>query len=157
MNRLRDLREDKDLYQKDIADILGLDKSTYGYYETEVHDISTDILCKIADYYKVSTDYILYNTDERTPHNFTTKTSKNRLKKIRRNIGLKQIDVAREIHMSQNGLSQYETYVNDVPTEILIKLSELYKTSIDYILCRTNNPHPYKKSIFAIAKEKVKS
>ena len=65
MNRLRDLKEDNDLLQKDIATLLNIDRSTYSDYETEKVDISTNALCKLAEYYKVSTDYLLYNTDEK--------------------------------------------------------------------------------------------
>ncbi len=46
--------------------------------------------------------------------------------------------------MSQTGYSKYETGENDIPTSILIKLSELYNTSIDYILGQTDNPERYK-------------
>lgn len=152
MNRLRDLREDKDLLQKDIATLLNIDRSTYSDYETEIVDISTNALCKLAEYYKVSTDYLLYNTDERNTFNITLRSNKNRLKEIRLSKGLRQVDVSKLLNMSQNGLSQYETFVNDVPTNILIKLSNIYNTSIDYILCRTNNPKKYKSSI--ITKEK---
>ena len=74
------------------------------------------------------------------------------MKKIRLSKGLRQVEVSKLLNMSQNGLSQYETFVNDVPINIFIKLSNIYNTSIDYILCRTNNPKKYKFSI--ITKEK---
>ena len=48
------------------------------------------------------------------------------------------------IGMSQTGYSKYETGENDIPTSILIKLSEFYNTSIDYILGQTDNPERYK-------------
>ena len=44
MNRLRELREDKDLYQKDIAKVLNMSQTGYSQYETETNDIPTDIL-----------------------------------------------------------------------------------------------------------------
>lgn len=68
MNRLKELREDKDLYQKDIAKYLNMSQTGYSQYETETNDIPTDILKKIADYYETSIDYILYRTDERKPY-----------------------------------------------------------------------------------------
>lgn len=68
MNRLRELREDKDLYQKDIAKLLNMSQTGYSQYETETNDIPTDILKKLADYYHVSIDYILYRTDKRIPY-----------------------------------------------------------------------------------------
>ena len=48
--------------------------------------------------------------------------------------------------MSQTGYSQYETETNDIPTSILIKLADYYGTSIDYLLCRTDNKSPYQNN-----------
>ncbi len=68
MNRLRELREDKDLYQKDITKILNMSQTGYSQYETETNDIPTDILKKLANYYNTSIDYLLYRTDSRKPY-----------------------------------------------------------------------------------------
>ncbi len=68
MNRLRELREDNDLFQKDIAKILNMSQNGYSSYETGRLDIPTDVLKKLAEYYKTSIDYILYLTDERKPY-----------------------------------------------------------------------------------------
>ncbi len=68
MNRLKELREDKDLFQKDIAKYLNMSQTGYSQYETETNDIPTEILKKLADYYNTSIDYILYRTDERKPY-----------------------------------------------------------------------------------------
>lgn len=68
MNRLKELREDKDLYQKDIAKYLNMSQTGYSQYETETNDIPTEILKKLADFYNTSIDYILYRTDERKPY-----------------------------------------------------------------------------------------
>lgn len=59
MNRLKDLREENDLKQKDIAKILNIARSTYSEYEIERRDISVLILTKIANYYNTSVDYII--------------------------------------------------------------------------------------------------
>lgn len=68
MNRLRDLREDKDLLQKDVATYLNMSQTGYSKYEVETNDIPTDILKKLASYYDTSIDYILCLTDERKPY-----------------------------------------------------------------------------------------
>lgn len=68
MNRLRDLREDRDLLQKDIAKVLNMSQTGYSQYETETNDIPTDILKKLASYYDTSIDYLLCLTDERKPY-----------------------------------------------------------------------------------------
>ena len=61
--RLRDLREDHDLLQKHIANYLNCTQVCYSRYELGIRDIPTDVLIKMADYYKVSIDYILKQTD----------------------------------------------------------------------------------------------
>lgn len=68
MNRLKELREDKDLLQKDIADIINVDQSNYSKYELEKINIPIEYLRILADYYNTSIDYILYRTDERKPY-----------------------------------------------------------------------------------------
>ncbi len=57
--RLRDLREDKDLMQKQVADILGIDQRVYSNYETGKREIPTRFIVKLAEFYDVSADYIL--------------------------------------------------------------------------------------------------
>lgn len=64
MNRLKELREDKDIIQKDIARILGITQTGYSKYEVETNDITTDVLKKLAKFYNTSIDYLLYLTDE---------------------------------------------------------------------------------------------
>lgn len=66
--RLKDLREDKDLYQKDIAKILNIKQQQYSRYETDETEISVTLLKELAQFYKTSTDYILRLTDEEKPY-----------------------------------------------------------------------------------------
>ena len=68
MNRLKDLREERDLNQIDIANMLGIGQAGYSKYESEKNDIPTDILFKLAKYYNTSIDYLLFRTDERKPY-----------------------------------------------------------------------------------------
>ena len=68
MNRLKEIREDHDLYQKDIAKYLNMDQSNYSKYELEKINIPIETLHKLADYYNTSIDYLLYRTDQRKPY-----------------------------------------------------------------------------------------
>ena len=61
--RIRDLREDRDLTQKQLGEILSCSQRVYSNYERGELDIPTDILIKLADYHNVSVDYILNRTD----------------------------------------------------------------------------------------------
>lgn len=68
MNRLKELREDKDIIQSKITKVLGITQTGYSKYEVETNDIPTDVLKKLARYYNTSIDYLLYLTDERKPY-----------------------------------------------------------------------------------------
>ncbi len=63
--RIRDLREDADLSQKRIAEMLGMSQTGYSKYETGENDIPTHILIKLADFYGTSIDYLLGRTDKK--------------------------------------------------------------------------------------------
>lgn len=66
--RLRDLREDCDLLQKDLANYLNCSQVSYSYYELGRRDIPTEVLIRLADFYHTSTDYLLGLTNEKTPY-----------------------------------------------------------------------------------------
>ena len=61
--RIRDLREDSDITQKEMSKILNCSQQVYSNYELGQRDIPTDILIKLSVYYKVSVDYILGISD----------------------------------------------------------------------------------------------
>lgn len=65
--KIRDLREDKDLTQKEMAHILNCSQQVYSNYELGQRDIPTDILIKLARFHNVSVDYLLGLTDIRSP------------------------------------------------------------------------------------------
>lgn len=66
-----------------------------------------------------------------------------RIRALREDRDLNQTAVARMLNMSQTGYSKYETGENDIPTQVLIRLSDFYKVSIDYLLGQTNDPRRY--------------
>lgn len=63
--RIRDLREDADLKQKDVVAILNCSQQVYSNYELGQRDVPTDILIALAKYYETTTDYILELSDDR--------------------------------------------------------------------------------------------
>ena len=66
-----------------------------------------------------------------------------RLRDLRQDQDLTQKQLAALLKMSQTGYSKYETGENDVPTWVLIRLAELYRTSVDYLLGLTDQPRSY--------------
>lgn len=67
-HKLRDLREDQDLKQKDLADYLQIHQTTYSDYELGRINIPVNVLHRLADFYNVSIDYLLGRTNIKAPY-----------------------------------------------------------------------------------------
>ena len=65
-NRIRDLREDSDLTQQQLADAIGITQRKYSYVETGTQPLTDELLVRLSNYYKVSIDYLLRQTDNPT-------------------------------------------------------------------------------------------
>ena len=66
--RIRGLREDRDLKQDDLAKMLSCTQACYSNYESGKRDIPTEVLQKLANFYGVSVDYLLGRTKTKTPY-----------------------------------------------------------------------------------------
>ena len=66
--RLRDLREDRDLTQQELANLLKVSQTTYSRYESGALDIPSTSLIKLAEFYKTSIDYLLGLTNNKKPY-----------------------------------------------------------------------------------------
>ena len=66
--RIRNLREDNDLTQKQLSQYLNISQVAYSYYELNKRSIPLELLSKLADFYNTSVDYLLYRTDEPIPY-----------------------------------------------------------------------------------------
>lgn len=68
LKRLKDLREDKDLLQKDIAKILSIKQQQYSLYETGTRDLPLELAIILSDFYNTSIDYIVGKTNYKKPY-----------------------------------------------------------------------------------------
>lgn len=66
--RIRDMREDADLSQKVVAEYLLCDQSLYSKYERDEHALPLELAVRLAEFYHVSVDYLLFLTDEKKPY-----------------------------------------------------------------------------------------
>ncbi|WP_458863761.1 helix-turn-helix domain-containing protein [Acidaminobacterium chupaoyuni] len=66
--RLKDLRDDRDMTQEEIGQLLGIRQTVYSRYERGVQTVPLEHLMKLADFYKTSTDYILGRTNTAKPY-----------------------------------------------------------------------------------------
>ena len=69
-----------------------------------------------------------------------------RLRNLREDRDLNQTEVAAVLHVSQTTYSRYESGTLDIPSASLSALAQFYGTSVDYLLCRTDDPRPYPRS-----------
>lgn len=68
-----------------------------------------------------------------------------RIRDVREDCDMTQVEVANILHVTQPCYSKYESGDNDIPTAILIQLARIYNTSIDYLLGETSNPNRYEE------------
>ena len=66
--RIRNLREDLDLTQTDIANLLSISQRTYSRYENDERSIPIEVLSKLADYHNTSVDYLIGRTNQKKPY-----------------------------------------------------------------------------------------
>ncbi len=142
--RIRDLREDNDLTQKDMAKILNISEDMYYNFENGRTNFPLKKLDEFTYYFNVSFDYItgLSNVKGKynKPINFNLLIK--RLKQTRENNDLSQDNIAHIINDYQPTYCNYETGYSVIPISKLYLLSKCYNISIDYLLGKTN-----KKSI----------
>ena len=66
--RIKELREDNDFTQKQLSEFLNISQVAYSYYELNKRSIPLELLCKLADFYNTSVDYLLYRTNKIKPY-----------------------------------------------------------------------------------------
>jgi len=166
-NRLKKLRLKNEYKQIELANILGVGRSTYAKYETGTIQPPNDQVVKIAKLFKVSSDFLLDLSDDPTPKNEQKKSpdgisdefdtividgklvklegQMNRIKELRENKNVRQIDLAEYLNIAQNTLSYWEQGKYDIDNKSLQKLAVYFETTTDYILGFDNNPTPPNK------------
>ena len=125
--RLRDIREDNDINQVRMAEILGVNRSAYSLWELGINIIPLNYLAFFADYFDYSIDYVLGLTNVRRKNNlikgFDLKILGNNLKEVRIKNSLSQEDMARILNVTQPCITRYEKGL------ICISTSNIYKNS----------------------------
>ena len=138
--RLKDLREDHDLSQKEMAKILHVNRSTYSLWEIGINIIPIKYLSQFADYFNCSIDYILGLSNDKNniylKKSFDKKTLGNNLKKLRLSNNLSQENMADIIGVSQACIVKYEKGIIDISTSNLYKYSKKFNISINTLCGR---------------------
>lgn len=136
--RLKTLRKEYEITQRDICSKLSISTATLSQYENGLRQPSYDILKKIADFYNVSIDYLLGRTDIKKVNNWCNMNFANRLKLLRKEKGLNQTELAKEFNITSRTISQYEKGIRTPDLIQLDRLANFFNVSTDYLLGRTN-------------------
>ena len=139
--RLREIREEHNLTQNQIAQILNVERSTYAGWETGKDTIPLRRLNKLSDYYKVSIDYLtgLSNVTSRyRVIDLDAKVVGENLRILRKMHNLVQKDIFISLNTTSSTYSAYETGKVLIKTDFLYAIAKKYHVSIDELLGKKN-------------------
>lgn len=143
LKRLFDLREYNDLYQKDVAKILGVSQQSYSQWEKGVKIIPLKHLNTLCNYYKVSMDYMLdLSNDKYYDCSIKTLDKKiigSNIKSIREKNKLTVRDLADKLNTTPSTISSYENGKTLILTAFAYQICKEYNTSLDKFLGRKKN------------------
>ncbi len=148
MERIKNLREEKDLAQKDLANILGIDRSTYSSYEIGRDTIPLKHLNTLCNYFDISIDYAMGLTKTTKYKNSSDEINmekvSERLKNIRKENNLTQAHISEILNTSRSTWTGYEGKKFLISTLLLYEVSRRYNYSMDYILGKIDKPSKLK-------------
>ena len=140
--RLENLREEKELLGKDMANYLGVVESVYSEWENEKLTIPTRRIFQLANFFEINIDYMLGLSDDKkrikTNEIDYNKVSSN-LKEIRKELKMSMRDLAKELNTTSSAISNYENKKFLILSSFLIELGKKYNYSIDWILGRSED------------------
>ncbi len=140
--RFEELRKDKELKQKDIANILNVLEDRYSKYERGIDDISLVKANVLSNFYGVSLDYLLGISDYNNKNinkEIDLKIISKRLLQSRKDKNLTQSELSEKVGFSQRTYSDYETGKTIPTTSKLCYIAMYYNISIDYLVGKTND------------------
>ena len=139
--RLREIREEHNLTQKQIAQILNVERSTYAGWETGKDTIPLRRLNKLSDYYKVSIDYLTGLSNVTSKYRVIDSDAKvvgKNLRILRKMHNLVQKDIFISLNTTSSTYSAYETGKVLIKTDFLYAIAKKYHVSIDELLGKKN-------------------
>ncbi len=141
---LKNLRDEKEIKQKEIAKELNISRSAYNDYESQKTILPIRHINSLCNYFNISIDYLLGLTNIRNyyPHKLETNTieSGKRLKEFRKEKKLTQVKLASMLNTTFSNIAFYEKGRNLIATPFLYDICKKYKISADYLLGRIDNP-----------------
>ena len=140
-DRLKEIREERNLTQKDMAKTLEVDRSTYAGWETGKDTIPLRRLNKLSDYYKISVDYMTGLSNVTSSYrviDLDAKVIGQNLKEFRKERNLVQKDIFLFLNTTSSTYSAYETGKVLIKTDFLYSICKNYNVSMDELLGKKN-------------------
>lgn len=139
LERLINLREDNDLLQNDIGEILNVTQSNYSRWETGKEIIPLRKLNMLCNYFKVSADYIMgLSKENKKANNIELNAVEigRRIRDIRIKNKVTQIELSELLNTSQSTISAYESGKTLILTAFALQICKTYNVSLDYLMGR---------------------
>ena len=147
-DKLKYLREEKEVTQEDVAKALNISRSSYKDYEAQISIIPIKHLDNLCNYFDISLDYALsFRNYPNTNKKIDKIEAGNRLKSFRQEEKLSREKLGNILNTSFATISFYERGRNLISTPFLYTICSKYNISADYLLSRTDNPKYLKKKI----------
>ena len=138
--KLKEIREENELTQKRMADILNVSRSAYSLWEINKNIIPLTKLNEISNIFNISIDYIvgLINKKKSNVNKITLdkKAIGKRLKQTRKELKLTQVKLAKIFNTTHSAISAYENGITLIPTLFLIEFAKISKKEIDWLCCK---------------------
>jgi len=140
--RIRNIREDRDIKQYKLAEKIDVKPKNYNLYENGNRTMPLDVLNKVIKELNLSLDYVLGLTDITNyprMRDIKPKILASNLRNYRKNLGYSQSEMASILNCNQQTLSEYERGNIRIPIEVIKKLSEITQISADTLTGRCKN------------------
>ena len=137
--RLLDIRDEAELNQEDMAEILKVSQSNYSRWENEKELIPLSKLNILCNYFKINMDYVIgisRNSKCNKKYEFNNKIIGDRLKSFRKEKRITQVELAEFLNTTQSTISAYENGKTTLLTAFAIQIVNKYKISLDWLCGR---------------------
>ena len=137
--RIKDIREDADLTQKDMCKILKTSQANYSRWENKRELIPLKKLNMLCNYFKVNMDYVIgitKNKNAKENYHLKKRIIGNNLKELRLKKKITQEELAKILNTSQSTISAYESGKTTLLTAFALQIVEKYKVSLDWLCGR---------------------
>ncbi|WP_053985273.1 helix-turn-helix domain-containing protein [Niameybacter massiliensis] len=135
---LKKQRSIKKISQRNLAEMIGVSQQTIGSWETERTEPDQVSLNKLADFFSISTDYLLGRTEDKsnaqTLDSDIIQLPTIRIKSLRIEKGLSQEELGSLLNIQKSAISKYERGALEPGKSMLIKMSSIFNCSVDYLL-----------------------